>query len=60
MDNKVNDPQQFMTWRHENLAKFAQEALEEIKALREERNTYRDAWRQLLNELGDLRAKTIR
>jgi hypothetical protein len=48
MENISTD---FSTWQHQNLVNFAIAALAKIEQLEEERDTYRDAWRQALVEL---------
>jgi hypothetical protein len=50
----------FKSWKHENLVRFAEEVWADNKVVRAERDTYRDAWRQLLKELGEVDGKTVR
>jgi hypothetical protein len=50
----------FGSWRHESLVRFAEAVWADNKIVRAERDTYRDAWRQLLKELGEVDGKTVR
>jgi hypothetical protein len=59
-DNSDSPMPDFGSWRHENLVRFAEAVWADNKIVRAERDTYRDAWRQLLKELGGIDGKTVR
>jgi hypothetical protein len=59
-DNSDLPMPDFGSWRYENLVRFAEAVWADNKIVRAERDTYRDAWRQLLKELGGIDGKTVR